>query len=180
MVAYLIMGHKDPGQILHLIETLRDSAAFFVIHIDGRAGDDVFKPLRDYAATHPEVLLTRRIRCYWGAFGIANAMTECVKARAVWAPLRLRDSFIGPGLSHQKRCSNRRFPDREQRSGVHRVISTLQAESLDQSQWLLSGHEAGKVLDILHSQPKVLSSHPPQISLRMGTLRRVTVVGAFP
>ena len=82
MVAYLIMGHKDPGQILHLIETLRDSAAFFVIHIDGRAGDDVFKPLRDYAATHPEVLLTRRIRCYWGGFGIANAMTECVKAAA--------------------------------------------------------------------------------------------------
>jgi len=82
VVAYLIMGHKDPGQILHLIETLRDSAAFFVIHIDRRAGDDVFKPLRDYAATHSEVLLTRRIRCYWGGFGIANAMIECVKAAA--------------------------------------------------------------------------------------------------
>jgi len=82
VVAYLIMGHKDPGQILRLIKTLQDSAAFFVVHIDERAGDDVFAPLRDYASAHPEVLLTPRIRCYWGGFGIAKAMIECVKAAA--------------------------------------------------------------------------------------------------
>jgi hypothetical protein len=81
-VAYLIMGHRDPGQILRLIHTLRDSAAFFVIHIDKRAPDDVFAPLRDYASSHPDVFLTPRIRCYWGGFGIAHAMIECVKATA--------------------------------------------------------------------------------------------------
>jgi Core-2/I-Branching enzyme len=81
-VAYLIMGHRDPGQILRLMHALRDSGAFFVIHIDRRAGDDVFSPLSDYAATHPEVFLTRRVRCYWGGFGIAQAMIECVKTTA--------------------------------------------------------------------------------------------------
>jgi Core-2/I-Branching enzyme len=78
-VAYLIMGHKSPGQILRLIHALRESGAFFVIHIDKRAGDDVYVPLRDYAASHPEVLLTSRKRCYWGGFGIASAMIECIR-----------------------------------------------------------------------------------------------------
>jgi hypothetical protein len=77
-IAYLIVAHKSPDQILRLIHSLRESSAFFVIHIDKRAGDDVFGPLRDYAATHPEVLLTKRNRCYWGGFGIAKAMIECV------------------------------------------------------------------------------------------------------
>lgn len=78
-VAYLIMGHRDPDQILRLIHALRDSAAFFVVHIDKRVGDQVFAPLRDYATAHPEVLLARRIPCYWGGAGIAEAMIECVK-----------------------------------------------------------------------------------------------------
>ena len=78
-VAYLIMGHRDPQQILRLMDALRDSASFFVIHIDGRAPDSVFGPLRDYAAANLGVFLARRIRCYWGSFGIANAMVECVK-----------------------------------------------------------------------------------------------------
>jgi hypothetical protein len=81
-VAYLIMGHRDPEQILRLIHALRDSGAFFVIHIDKRAPDHVFTPLKKYAASHPEVLLTRRIRCYWGGFGIAQAMIECVQTAA--------------------------------------------------------------------------------------------------
>jgi hypothetical protein len=79
LIAYLIMGHRQPSQILRLIRALRDSAAFFVVHIDKRAADDVYNPLKDYAATHPEVHLTRRIRCYWGDDGIARAMIECVK-----------------------------------------------------------------------------------------------------
>jgi|SRR5579862_274687 len=81
-VAYLIMGHRDPDQILRLMHTLRDSAAFFVIHIDKRAADEVFTPLKEYATTHPEIFLTRRIRCYWGGFGIAHAMIECVQTAA--------------------------------------------------------------------------------------------------
>ena len=81
-VAYLIMGHRDPDQIVRLIDALRGSGAFFVIHIDKRAPDGVFAPLKEYAAAHPEIFLTRRIRCYWGGFGIAQAMIECVQAAA--------------------------------------------------------------------------------------------------
>jgi hypothetical protein len=77
-IAYLIVAHKNPDQILRLIHALRDSGAFFVVHVDKRAGDDVYAPLREYAALHPEVLLTKRNRCYWGGFGIVKAMIECV------------------------------------------------------------------------------------------------------
>ena len=110
-VAYLIMGHRDPAQILRLIHVLRDSGAFFVIHIDKRASDDVFAPLKEYAATHPESfspgdpVLLGRLR--------HRLCHDRVRANRCsgWTPLRLRDSFIGPGLSHQKCRSNRGFPD---------------------------------------------------------------------
>jgi hypothetical protein len=78
-IAYLIMGHRNPGQIIKLMSALRDSPSFFVIHIDKRADDSVYAPLRDYAAHDPDVFLTKRIRCYWGGFGIANATIECIK-----------------------------------------------------------------------------------------------------
>jgi Core-2/I-Branching enzyme len=78
-VAYLIMGHRDPAQILRLVDALRDSAAFFVIHIDRRAGESVFAPLREFAATRSNVFLARRVRCYWGSFGIADAMIQSVR-----------------------------------------------------------------------------------------------------
>ncbi|MFT4111121.1 beta-1,6-N-acetylglucosaminyltransferase [Silvibacterium sp.] len=77
-IAYLIVAHKSPDQILRLVRALHHSGAFFVIHIDKRAADDVYVPLREYAASHPEVLLTKRHRCYWGSFGIAQAMIACV------------------------------------------------------------------------------------------------------
>jgi len=78
-IAYLIMGHRHPDHILKLIGSLRDSTSFFVIHIDKRASDSVYAPLRDYAARDPDVFLAERIRCYWGGFGIANATIECMK-----------------------------------------------------------------------------------------------------
>ncbi|GGG93424.1 beta-1,6-N-acetylglucosaminyltransferase [Silvibacterium dinghuense] len=79
-IAYLIVAHKSPDQILRLIRALHEPDAFFIIHIDKRAAEEVYAPLREYAASHPEVLLTPRYRCYWGGFGIARAMIACVNA----------------------------------------------------------------------------------------------------
>jgi Core-2/I-Branching enzyme len=79
IIAYLIMGHRNPDQIIRLMDSLRDSNSFFVLHIDKRADDGVYAPLREYAAHNPDVFLTKRIRCYWGGFGIVNATIECVK-----------------------------------------------------------------------------------------------------
>ena len=78
-IAYLIIAHKSPDQLLRLIRALQDPAVFFVMHIDQRAGEEVYGPLRDYASTHPELLLTKRHTCYWGGFGIAQAMIECLQ-----------------------------------------------------------------------------------------------------
>jgi Core-2/I-Branching enzyme len=78
-IAYLIIGHRYPRHIIDLIGSLRDSKSFFVVHIDKRASDSVYAPLREYAAYNPNVFLTKRVRCYWGGFGIVKATIECVK-----------------------------------------------------------------------------------------------------
>lgn len=77
-LAYLILGHAHPRQIVRSIERLRTSASVFVVHIDARADASVFDELAAYAATVEDVLLAPRRRCYWGTYGIMEAAFVCI------------------------------------------------------------------------------------------------------
>ncbi|SEF74190.1 Core-2/I-Branching enzyme [Bryocella elongata] len=77
-LAYLILGHAHPGQIIRMIERLRPSASIFVVHIDARADAAVYDELAAYAVTVHDVLLAPRKRCYWGTYGIMEAAFACI------------------------------------------------------------------------------------------------------
>jgi core-2/I-Branching enzyme len=79
-IAYLILGHKNPGHIIRLIDSLRTPGSSFILHIDKRAGEAVYSPLESYARSHDEIYLTPRYTCYWGGFGIAQATISCLCA----------------------------------------------------------------------------------------------------
>ena len=79
-IAYLILCHKSPEHVIRLISRLRDEGVFFVVHIDKKAGSSVSDVLRDFAARAPDVVLARRVRCYWGSFSIVQATINCVDA----------------------------------------------------------------------------------------------------
>ena len=78
-LAYLILGHAAPAQMIRAIERLRPSAAVFVVHIDARAGQDVYGAMEAYALQHGDVLLTPRHRCYWGGSGLVEAELACIR-----------------------------------------------------------------------------------------------------
>ena len=78
-LAYLILGHAHPEQIVRLIEALRPSAALFVIHIDRRSDDSVMQALEAYAGTVQDVRFAVRHRCYWGSYGIMRATFSLIR-----------------------------------------------------------------------------------------------------
>jgi len=77
-LAYLILGHAHPRQMIRMIERLRPSASIFVVHIDARADAAVYDELAAYAVTVHDVLLGPRKRCYWGTYGIMEAAFACI------------------------------------------------------------------------------------------------------
>jgi Core-2/I-Branching enzyme len=76
-LAYIILCHKDPVQVIELIERL-DGVAYF-IHVDKRAKDNVFRPLKDFAVNASNVFLSPRSRCSWGGYGIVQATLDCIE-----------------------------------------------------------------------------------------------------
>ena len=80
-IAFFILCHKTPQQVIRLVERLRDENSVFVIHVDRRAEREVYDTLKVFSNTHPgQVLLCQqRYRCYWGRFGIVQATLSCIR-----------------------------------------------------------------------------------------------------
>jgi hypothetical protein len=76
-LAYIILCHKEPLQVIKLVRRLDGIA--FVIHVDKRAGEDIFEPLKRFARTMPNVFLSPRSRCGWGGYGIVQATLDCME-----------------------------------------------------------------------------------------------------
>src|SRR5689334_9944759 len=76
---YFILCHQMAEQVIRLINRLRDTESFFVVHVDKRASANVYKALADFSANTPNIYLCKRYRCYWGSFGIVQATLSCIK-----------------------------------------------------------------------------------------------------
>lgn len=76
-IAYFILCHKDPDQVLRLIKRLDADDTLFVIHVDRRA-NIAFETIRALTAGMRNVHFAKRHRCYWGKFGIVQATLACI------------------------------------------------------------------------------------------------------
>ena len=74
-LAYLILAHTAPQQILRAIARLRAPGVVFVVHIDARADNSIHAALLG----QPNVHLAPRARCYWGTYGIVQATINCIQ-----------------------------------------------------------------------------------------------------
>jgi hypothetical protein len=78
-LAYFILCHRMPEQVIRLINRLRDPDSAFVVHVDKRSDPGVHKALTNFCRTTPNVHLSKRYRCYWGRFGIVQATISCIR-----------------------------------------------------------------------------------------------------
>jgi hypothetical protein len=100
-LAFFILCHKIPQQVIRLVERLRDENSVFVIHVDKRADREVYDTLESFFRAPPgQVILCRkRYRCYWGRFGIVQATLSCIR-EAVEPGLSFDYAFLLSGQDY--------------------------------------------------------------------------------
>jgi hypothetical protein len=78
-IAHIIMAHKNPGQLVRLVERLQHPQFDFYIHIDGKVPIDNFDVLTNKANIF---FIKNRIHCNWGGWnftkGIINSINEVI------------------------------------------------------------------------------------------------------
>lgn len=67
-IAYIVLAHKLPGQLIRLIRTLDSSSATFLIHIDKKAEGSSYKKVSDTFADAENVYFLERRPIYYGDF----------------------------------------------------------------------------------------------------------------
>lgn len=75
-IAYLILAHHLPDQIVRLVRRLHTPSALFLVHISARADQAVYAAARSRLAELENVVFIRRHRLYWGGFGHVRATIE--------------------------------------------------------------------------------------------------------
>lgn len=79
-LAYIILSHQLPHQLVRLVGALKDPGDAFFIHIDKRAEPDMHRILHASFAGDPSVHFVTPHACYWGSFGIVEATLDAIRS----------------------------------------------------------------------------------------------------
>jgi Core-2/I-Branching enzyme len=72
-IAYIILAHKLPEQVVRLVNALDSPNASFYIHVDRKSPSRIFDQIRSTLEVRPHVHLIDRTVCHWGGFGHVEA-----------------------------------------------------------------------------------------------------------
>jgi hypothetical protein len=78
-VAYVVLAHRLPDQLVRLVNRLDGEHAFFLVHIDRRAPRALFAGAVGELERNPRVLFLRRHRCERSGFGTVAAPLEAFR-----------------------------------------------------------------------------------------------------
>ena len=79
-IAYIILAHKYPEQLLRLIYKLNTADVSFFIHIDKKADDKFYHHVLTQLKDFPNVSFIKRYHLTWGSFDIVRASLEGIKS----------------------------------------------------------------------------------------------------
>jgi hypothetical protein len=78
-LAYIILSHQLPNQVVRLVDALKDRDDSFFIHIDKRAEPYVHRILHERFDSDSNVHFVTPYACYWGSFGIVEATLAAIR-----------------------------------------------------------------------------------------------------
>jgi len=79
-IAYLILVHKYPTQLLRLLQGLQTDKTSFFIHVDRKTKDSIYNEMIHQLQVIDNVTLINRNRCYWGHFNLVKATLEGIQS----------------------------------------------------------------------------------------------------
>lgn len=79
-IAYIILAHKAPEQLVRLISKLQTEETSFFIHIDKKTDKEIYdKIVEQLKKVSLNIYFLKRYKCYWGGFNIVKATIEGIK-----------------------------------------------------------------------------------------------------
>ena len=79
-IAYIVLAHQYPDQLVRLIHRLNTETASFFVHIDRKTDSSLYQRVVSEVGSLPNVYFLKRYRCYWGEWGHVSATLEGIKA----------------------------------------------------------------------------------------------------
>lgn len=77
-LAYVITAHKNPRQLLRLLNAIQRPGNTYVLHIDAAAPAAMHAAAREFAATHAKCFVIPSERIIWGSWRLAHAQIRGV------------------------------------------------------------------------------------------------------
>ena len=78
-IAYIILAHRYPEQLIRLVFRLHTESTSFFIHINKRTDDKIYHQVVSGLSHLPNVYFLKRHPVAWGNFGHTNASLEGIK-----------------------------------------------------------------------------------------------------
>ncbi len=78
-IAYIILAHKLPGQLVRLVRKLNTKDVQFFIHVDKKTGDETYREMAEPLREYDNVFFLKRHVCIWGDFGHVEATLEGIR-----------------------------------------------------------------------------------------------------
>jgi hypothetical protein len=77
-IAYIVLAHKYPEQLVRLVSRLQTGNTSFFIHIDGKTDRETHSKIVNQLQDIPSVYFVKRHKCFWGDFNIIKATIEAI------------------------------------------------------------------------------------------------------
>lgn len=78
-IAYIILAHKYPEQLIRLILRLNTESTHFFLHIDKKTSHEIYSQILNSLSHLPNIFFLDRHNIYWGEFSIVKAIIEGIK-----------------------------------------------------------------------------------------------------
>jgi hypothetical protein len=140
-IAYLLLCHKDPEEIIIRATRLTAAGDCVAIHFDARARPDDYQRISQALAGNPAVaFVRRRIKCGWGEWSLVEATLEAARAAVEAFPGATHFYLLSGDCMPIKTAEHiRAWLDREDADFI---------ESLDyfESDWIKTGIKAERLI----------------------------------
>ena len=77
-IAYIILAHNSPEQLVRLIFKLNTDDVSFFIHIDKKTDKTIYSQIFNQLNKLPNVFFVKRYNSYWGSFNLVKATLEAI------------------------------------------------------------------------------------------------------
>src|SRR5689334_22760176 len=78
-IAYIILAHKYPQQLIRLVDRLNEDETSFFIHVDQKTNNEIYQEMFKGLSKYQNVYFLNRHKCYWGGFGHVLASIEGIQ-----------------------------------------------------------------------------------------------------